>query len=386
MAGPDGALWFTNSGNNSIGRVTASRQVTNYTDISISRPQGITAGPDGALWFTNFGNNSIGKITTTGQVTNYPGTGISGPTAITAGPDRALWFINSTGDSIGRITTTGKVTDYSSPSLGRPVGIAAGPDGALWFNNTVFDGGTGRITTTGKFTFYGGGGDPGIAAGPDGAMWSTNSLNGSIGRVTTNVISTSSFAGYQTAVTAGSATSSAATFTVPTLSCKTANTGNFPNAGVGATSTSSLAGVFTGCVKGSAVYFPVLVVNGTETNYTKTPLSAGDVINLSASVTTSGTTVQVTDVTKNVTKKLTGAGASATGAGMGDGAWYVNGTLLGVPKFGTLTFTSCRIDGKALASGSPSGYLRANSAGIVQIAPGALSPAGTAFTTYYDHA
>ena len=75
-AGPDGALWFTNTGNNSIGRITTAGVVTNYTGTGIDDPQAITAGPDGALWFTNFGNNSIGRITTTGVVTNYTGTGI----------------------------------------------------------------------------------------------------------------------------------------------------------------------------------------------------------------------------------------------------------------------------------------------------------------------
>ncbi len=54
----------------------------------------ITAGPDGALWFTNAGNNSIGRITTAGVVTNYTGTGIIDPEGITAGPDGALWFTN----------------------------------------------------------------------------------------------------------------------------------------------------------------------------------------------------------------------------------------------------------------------------------------------------
>ena len=60
----------------------------------IDDPVGIAAGPDGALWFTNYGNNSIGRITTTGAVTNYTGTGISLPFGITAGPDGALWFTN----------------------------------------------------------------------------------------------------------------------------------------------------------------------------------------------------------------------------------------------------------------------------------------------------
>src|SRR5205807_1069707 len=76
-AGPDGALWFTNSRNSSIGRITTAGTVTNYTGTGISQPEGIAAGPDGALWFTNHKNSSIGRITTAGTVTNYTGPGIS---------------------------------------------------------------------------------------------------------------------------------------------------------------------------------------------------------------------------------------------------------------------------------------------------------------------
>ena len=35
-----------------------------YMDPSVDNPVGITAGPDGALWFTNAANNSIGRIPT----------------------------------------------------------------------------------------------------------------------------------------------------------------------------------------------------------------------------------------------------------------------------------------------------------------------------------
>jgi hypothetical protein len=38
--------------------------VTNYTDAHILYPYWITAGSDGALWFTSSNNNSIGRITT----------------------------------------------------------------------------------------------------------------------------------------------------------------------------------------------------------------------------------------------------------------------------------------------------------------------------------
>jgi virginiamycin B lyase len=139
-------LWFTNAGNNSIGRITTAGAVTSYTGPGISGPQGVASGPDGALWFANAGNNSIGRITTAGAVTNYTGTGINLPYGIASGPDGALWFANNGNNSIGRITTAGTVTNYTGPGMGHPQGIASGPDGALWF--TDYGNSIGRITTT----------------------------------------------------------------------------------------------------------------------------------------------------------------------------------------------------------------------------------------------
>ena len=146
----------------------------------------ITSSSDGALWFTNSGNDSIGRITTSGVATDYKGPGINFPDGIASGSDGALWFINRDSASIGRITTSGVVTDYTSPSIDYPYSISAGPDGALWFTN---DPGRsiGRITTSGFISNYTGSGissPSGIAPGPDGAMWFTNYGNNTIGRIT----------------------------------------------------------------------------------------------------------------------------------------------------------------------------------------------------------
>jgi virginiamycin B lyase len=147
-------MWFTNDGNYTIGRITTTGAVTTYHGASISNPQGITAGPDGALWFTNTStassSGSIGRITTTGTVTSYASPGIRGPAGIAAGPDGALWFTNNSngdGTSIGRITTTGTVTSFTAAGLIGPYQIVAGPDGALWFTDVTADL-IGRITTT----------------------------------------------------------------------------------------------------------------------------------------------------------------------------------------------------------------------------------------------
>ena len=185
--GPDGALWFTNLYNNTIGRITTAGVVTNYTGTGIDAPQSITAGPDGALWFTNWYGNSIGRITTAGVVTNYTDTGIDYPQSITPGPDGALWFTNWANNSIGRITTSGVVTNYTGTGIDDPQSITAGPDGALWFTNEA-NNSIGRITTAGVVTNYTGTGidEPdGDHHRPDGALWFTNPANNSIGRITT---------------------------------------------------------------------------------------------------------------------------------------------------------------------------------------------------------
>ena len=213
--GPDGALWFTNGGGESltengtltqtqasIGRITTSGVVTNYIDPSVdAEPTDIITGPDGALWFTNEGSNSIGRITTAGAVIIYTSLDINGPTSITNGPDGALWYTNEGNDTIGRITTSGVTTTYTDPSISYPSSITTGPNGALWFTNTtafpsilsndvtLAPGSIGTITTSGVVTNYT---DPSIdgptsiTTGPDEALWFTNSFDGSIGRITTS--------------------------------------------------------------------------------------------------------------------------------------------------------------------------------------------------------
>ena len=194
------------------------------------------------------------------------------------------------------------------------------------------------------------------------------------------------FAGYQTNVPAGSATVLTSSFTVPALSCTTTDRGIAADAGVLASKTASVSGVFIGCVSGVAVYYPWLLVNGTETDYSSNPVAAGDVIDLTTKVSTNRTRVQVTDVTTGVTQKIIGAGFSPRAAYAGDDGWGdSSGRLEHVPDFGKLTFKNCILDGKALASWRPQAYQRVNSIGTLQISTGNFWPGGTAFTTHFQH-
>ena len=119
--GPDGALWFTDCLAPQIGRITTAGVISTFhlppaaqSSVDPTTPNlgacGITAGPDGALWFTETYLNKIGRITTTGELSEFPlPRKHRYPFAITAGSDDAVWFteklLNNTG-KIGRVART----------------------------------------------------------------------------------------------------------------------------------------------------------------------------------------------------------------------------------------------------------------------------------------
>src|SRR5437764_15177314 len=78
----------------SLASGTAAASVAGKTTIypAIAKPKGVTAGPDGALWFANTKDNSVGRITTGGFAVNLTDPTISKPTGSASSPDGALWF------------------------------------------------------------------------------------------------------------------------------------------------------------------------------------------------------------------------------------------------------------------------------------------------------
>jgi virginiamycin B lyase len=235
VAGPDGALWFTDPGNDAIGRITTNGTYTLEQVTGTEIDPGITVGPGNDLWFTQgVQNGGIGRITASGKVTLFKELGGSYTQDITTVGDGTLWFTESNGtvghrakngsikhvtvvaenaqlegivegpdknlwiaeavvgshfsNHVYKMTKSGKVTAYTVGS--GPVSICVGPDGALWFTEEAA-GAIGRLTTSGNFTEYtlpSPHMDPyGIAAGPDGAVWFTDTSDtGDIGRITTS--------------------------------------------------------------------------------------------------------------------------------------------------------------------------------------------------------
>jgi virginiamycin B lyase len=235
VAGPDGALWFTDPGNDVIGRVTTDGTYTLEQTTGTEIDPGITVGPGKDLWFTQESQEGgIGSITTSGKVTLYKDPGGAYTQFITTAVDGTLWFteINGTvghrskngmikhfhvaaqnaelegivqgpdknfwitegalgshfATHVYRLTKTGQVKQFTFGA--GPESICVGSDGALWFSEQSA-GSIGRLTTSGKLTQYtlpSPHTDPyGIAAGPDGAIWFTDSSDtGDIGRITTS--------------------------------------------------------------------------------------------------------------------------------------------------------------------------------------------------------
>lgn len=208
-AGPDGALWFLQGqacggtpqqcvGPN-VGRISTSGAVTlNPITAYLGYPSDIVAGPDGALWFTEaYPTNAIGRITTDGVVTQYSlPANFSNPAALTVGSDGALWFLqiglyNGTASEarVGRITTSGSFSGFTVPvssgvTINGESNLIAGSDGALWFELITSSESTTnlwRMTTAGTFTVFNGQAlgftDTGVyssgTVGPDGALWFT---------------------------------------------------------------------------------------------------------------------------------------------------------------------------------------------------------------------
>ena len=225
VAGPDGAMWFTQSaGGNpkggqsyfpaSIGRLTTTGSYSSYpvpaSASSVPGLDAITVGPNGNLWFTEAAVNRIGEITpkASGPVVREfalpaadrlaPGVGspVTSAETIAPGPGGDIWFTEQGSNAIGVMSTSGALLHkFTVPNPGSgpvPLGITEGPDQAMWFTEN----GANRvasITAQGKVTLYalpaGADGPESIVYGPDGNLWFTDDtgaarIDTSTGKVT----------------------------------------------------------------------------------------------------------------------------------------------------------------------------------------------------------
>jgi streptogramin lyase len=112
--GPDGALWFAEQNSGRIGRMTEAGAVQEYSIPAIASspgveakrpaPRDIVAGPDGAMWFTDSSQQAIGRISLSGEVTEYPivsKTPVTPEEIVSFGGE--LWFSENGIEALGSV-------------------------------------------------------------------------------------------------------------------------------------------------------------------------------------------------------------------------------------------------------------------------------------------
>ena len=122
IAASAAAMWFTEqAGVNQIGRISVVGIPITHFGPTGSKPSGIAFGSDGALWFTETRADRIGRMTTSGTISSFaiptPG---SEPGEIVAGPDGAMWFTEFVGNKIGRIEVGSTFVPRPGPTPSTP--------------------------------------------------------------------------------------------------------------------------------------------------------------------------------------------------------------------------------------------------------------------------
>ena len=108
ISGPDGNLWYPTRYQNTLQKVNPlTKTITSIPLQSNALAEGVTIGPDGNIWLTESGSDTIARVTSSGMVTEWSRTSIginssATPMDITTGPDGNMWFAEYGSNSIGK--------------------------------------------------------------------------------------------------------------------------------------------------------------------------------------------------------------------------------------------------------------------------------------------
>jgi streptogramin lyase len=179
IVGPDKAFWFTDRGNNQIGRMTTAG-VVKYFDpsASVNVPGELLSGPDGNIWGSAGFEDLLFRLTPGGTFTYFPAKSTTpGPDFL--GTDGKSVYASMAGQSqVAKVSQAGAFTRFNLPKASSRVlsRLVYGDDGALWFADyeapSIF-----KMSSTGTFTEFPlqQGDSPYLpAVGPDDHIWFLN--------------------------------------------------------------------------------------------------------------------------------------------------------------------------------------------------------------------
>lgn len=195
-------------------------------------------------------------------------------------------------------------------------------------------------------------------------------------------------AGYGASVSVPLPAKATGTITVPTLACagepQEAVVPEIMLAGMGANNTyvDDAGTIWLQCDgQGNATYTEAVYVNNSAIfGFSVNP---GDKIKILITVTSTQSTVKLTDVT-------TGQSASGTGPTFTPQTFNALDTPINngpglepIPNFGKIRFSGVTLNGSPLSSYSPTKYVMRNSSGTVQISTSNLNTTGDTFSTIF---
>jgi YVTN family beta-propeller protein/VCBS repeat-containing protein len=185
--GPNGVLYVTNSGANTLSVIDpTTNTITNTVHVGAS-PTAVSVGADGRVWVTNGAENTVTVLSHTGATIDTTiGVG-SAPTGLAFGADGSVFVANAGDGTISVINATTNTLDRTITIGGTPIGIAAGADGRIYVTDftgnaiKVIDPTRGdALTTIDKA-----GANPfGIAVSSAGTVYVTHPLNNTVSVLT----------------------------------------------------------------------------------------------------------------------------------------------------------------------------------------------------------
>ena len=157
-----GNVWVGSVLGGHITEITkGSSTVTTFTQPKAGWPKNLTVGPNGNVWFTDPFNTSVGQVTSSGQITEYSLSSVSivaDPEGIVNNPvTKSLWITEQFYGYIGEISSSGaSIGQFKVPGNNpSPSSITVDSSGNLWFSETGNDAQIGELNpTTGQFTMY----------------------------------------------------------------------------------------------------------------------------------------------------------------------------------------------------------------------------------------
>lgn len=135
---PDGGVWFSAQGSGHLGWFDPRSGKTELISLGFgSSPHGVIAGPDGAAWLTDGGQNAIARVSWPArEVKLFPlpaGTPYANLNTCAFDGAGDLWFTGQSG-YVGKLAVrSGTVTVKASPRGRGPYGICATPKGDIWW-------------------------------------------------------------------------------------------------------------------------------------------------------------------------------------------------------------------------------------------------------------